>query len=85
MSWYFSLGDLKYSVAVSEDACSVSPGRPQGGSAVCVVKAEPDMIKSTDPRYLHPACGVCLRCHQDQCVSAPDRILWVFGLTDYKG
>ena len=25
VSWYFSLGDLKYSVAVSEDACSVFP------------------------------------------------------------
>jgi long-chain acyl-CoA synthetase len=45
VSWYFSLGDLKYSVAVNEDGCVVNPGRPQGGSADCVIKATPEMIR----------------------------------------
>jgi long-chain acyl-CoA synthetase len=45
VSWYFSLGDLKYSVAVTLDGCKVNPGRPQGGSADCVIKASPEMIR----------------------------------------
>ena len=45
VSWYFSLGDLKYSVAVNEEGCVVSRGRPSGGAADCVVKASPEMIR----------------------------------------
>jgi long-chain acyl-CoA synthetase len=45
LSWYFSLGDVKYSVAITLEGCTVNPGRPQGGSADCVIKATPDMIR----------------------------------------
>ena len=45
MSWYFSLGEIKYSVSITEDGCEVSPGRPSGGSADCVVKSTPDLIR----------------------------------------
>jgi long-chain acyl-CoA synthetase len=27
------------------EGCTVNPGRPQGGSADCVIKATPDMIR----------------------------------------
>ena len=45
LSWYFSLGELKYSVAVNEDGCVVRPGRPASGAADCVVKASPELIR----------------------------------------
>lgn len=44
VSWYFSLGEVKYSVSVTEDGCQVGVGRPTTGSADCVVKTTPDMI-----------------------------------------
>jgi len=44
VSWYFSLGDVKHTVCVSEESCSVEPGRPRQGSADCVVKSEPEMV-----------------------------------------
>jgi long-chain acyl-CoA synthetase len=44
VSWYFSLGEVKYSVAVTAEECTVQPGRPSTGSADCVIKATPDMI-----------------------------------------
>ena len=44
VSWYFSLGDVKHTVSVSEEACTVEPGRPREGAADCVVKSAPEMV-----------------------------------------
>ena len=44
VSWYFSLGDVKYSVAVTEEGCVVQVGRPASGPADCVIKSSPEMI-----------------------------------------
>jgi long-chain acyl-CoA synthetase len=44
VSWYFSLGDVKYFVSVDDKGCSVSAGRPTGGQADCVVKTTPEMV-----------------------------------------
>ena len=44
VSWYFSLGDVKYSVAVGDEGCTVQPGRPRNGSADCVIKSTPELI-----------------------------------------
>jgi len=45
MSWYFSMGEVRWTVIIDEDGCRVLEGRPPGGSADCVVKASPDIIK----------------------------------------
>ena len=86
VSWYFSLGDLKYSVAVSEDACSVSPGRPQGGSADCVVKAEPDMIRRLIlDAYIPTPAEFVSGAIKTNDIPLLIEFSRVFGLTDYQG
>ena len=44
MSWYFSMGDVRWTVIIDEAGCRVVEGRPPGGSADCVVKADPGII-----------------------------------------
>jgi long-chain acyl-CoA synthetase len=45
MSWYFSMGEVRWTVIIDDDGCRVLEGRPPGGAADCVVKAAPDIIK----------------------------------------
>ena len=80
------MGDLKYSVAVSEDACSVSPGRPQGGSADCVVKAEPDMIRRLIlEAYIPTPAEFVSGAIKTNDIPLLIEFSRVFGLTDYQG
>ena len=47
MSFYFTLGDdanAKWTVRVSKEKCEVKPGKPEGGSADCVLKTSPDIF-----------------------------------------
>ena len=85
VSWYFSLGDVKYSVAVTETGCEVAPGRPQAGSADCVIKAEPEMIRrlicdSYIPTPAEFVSGV-IKTNDIPLLIEFSR---VFGLTDYQ-
>jgi len=43
VTWYFSLGGPRWTVAVDDTSCDVKEGRP-GGSADCVVKCSADML-----------------------------------------
>jgi long-chain acyl-CoA synthetase len=45
MSWYFSMGEVRWTVIIDEQGCRVLEGRPPGGSADCVVKASPELIQ----------------------------------------
>jgi len=45
MSWYFSMGDVRWTVIIDESGCQVVEGRPPSGSADCVVKSTPDIIQ----------------------------------------
>ena len=45
MSWYFSLGDTRYTVEVNPDKADVSEGKPVGGKADCVVKTSEEMLR----------------------------------------
>ncbi|MCK6506492.1 AMP-binding protein [Myxococcota bacterium] len=52
VTWYFSLGELRYTVSVDAMACKVSDGRPSG-SADCVVKCSADMlVKMVEKAYI---------------------------------
>ena len=47
MSFYFTLGDdanSKWTVRVSKDRCEVKAGKPEGGTADCVLKTSPDIF-----------------------------------------
>ncbi len=47
VSFYFTLGDdanAKWTVRVSKDKCEVRPGKPEGGSADCVLKTSPEIF-----------------------------------------
>jgi long-chain acyl-CoA synthetase len=47
VSFYFTLGDdanAKWTVRVSKEKCEVKPGKPEGGSADCVLKTSPDIF-----------------------------------------
>jgi len=47
ISFYFTLGDdanAKWTVRVSKEKCEVKPGKPEGGSADCVLKTSPDIF-----------------------------------------
>jgi long-chain acyl-CoA synthetase len=47
ISFYFTLGDdvnAKWTVRVAKDKCEVKPGKPDGGSADCVLKTSPDIF-----------------------------------------
>jgi long-chain acyl-CoA synthetase len=47
MSFYFTLGDdanAKWTVRVSKEKCEVKPGKPEGGTADCVLKTSPDIF-----------------------------------------
>ena len=47
VSFYFTLGDdanAKWTVRVSKDKCEVRPGKPEGGTADCVLKTSPDIF-----------------------------------------
>jgi long-chain acyl-CoA synthetase len=47
MSFYFTLGDdanAKWTVRISKDKCEVKPGKPEGGTADCVLKTTPDIF-----------------------------------------
>jgi long-chain acyl-CoA synthetase len=85
VSWYFSLGEVKYSVVVTETGCEVTPGRPQAGSADCVIKAEPEMIRrlicdSYIPTPAEFVSGV-IKTNDIPLLIEFSR---VFGLTDYQ-
>ena len=46
ISWYFSLGEGKrWTVQVDEKQCTVTPGRPPGGSADCVIKTSSEIVE----------------------------------------
>ena len=46
ISWYFSLGEGKrWTVQVDEKQCIVTPGRPPGGSADCVIKTSSEIVE----------------------------------------
>ena len=47
MSFYFTLGDdanAKWTVRVSKEKCEVKPGKPEGGSADCVLKTSAEIF-----------------------------------------
>ena len=47
MSFYFTLGDdanAKWTVRISKEKCEVKPGKPEGGTADCVLKTSPDIF-----------------------------------------
>ena len=47
VSFYFTLGDdanAKWTVRVSKEKCEVKPGKPEGGSADCVLKTSPEIF-----------------------------------------
>ena len=47
LSFYFTLGNdslAKWTVIVDKDKCEVKPGKPQGGTADCVLKTSPEMF-----------------------------------------
>lgn len=47
VSFYFTLGDdanAKWTVRVSKDKCEVKPGKPEGGTADCVLKTSADIF-----------------------------------------
>ncbi|MBX3191041.1 MAG: AMP-binding protein [Labilithrix sp.] len=47
VSFYFTLGDdanAKWTVRVSKEKCEVKPGKPEGGTADCVLKTSPDIF-----------------------------------------
>jgi long-chain acyl-CoA synthetase len=47
VSFYFTLGDdanAKWTVRVSREKCEVKPGKPEGGTADCVLKTSPDIF-----------------------------------------
>jgi long-chain acyl-CoA synthetase len=47
MSFYFTLGDdanAKWTVRVSKDKCEVKAGKPEGGTADCVLKTSPEIF-----------------------------------------
>jgi long-chain acyl-CoA synthetase len=47
VSFYFTLGndaEAKWTVKVGPTACSVIPGKPDGGAADCVLKTTPEMF-----------------------------------------
>jgi len=86
VSWYFSLGELKYSVSVSEETCAVAPGRPQGGSADCVVKADPDMIRRLiRDAYIPTPAEFVSGAIKTNDIPLLIEFSRVFGLTDYQG
>lgn len=46
-SFYFTLGNdalAKWTVVVSKDKCEVKPGKPESGTADCVLKTSPDIF-----------------------------------------
>lgn len=43
LTWYFSLGELRWTVKVSDSGCEVFPGRPTG-EADCVVKTSAELL-----------------------------------------
>ena len=45
VSWYFTMGDTRYTVAVSPESVAVQPGKPSGGRADCVVKTSEEMLR----------------------------------------
>lgn len=46
MSFYFSISDDdKWTITVDADSCSVTPGKPSGGKADCVVKTSPEIVR----------------------------------------
>jgi len=85
VSWYFSLGEVKYSVAVTEAGCAVRPGRPQGGNADCVIKADPEMIRRLicDAYIPTPAEFVSGEIKTND-IPLLIEFSRVFGLTDYQ-
>ena len=86
VSWYFSLGEVKYSVAVTATACLVSPGRPSGGSADCVIKAEPEMIrKLICESYLPTPAEFVSGSIKTNDIPLLIEFSRVFGLVDYQG
>ncbi len=47
VSFYFTLGNdaqAKWTVIVSKDKCEVKPGKPEGGTADCVLKTSPEIF-----------------------------------------
>ncbi|MCL2724111.1 MAG: AMP-binding protein [Polyangiaceae bacterium] len=47
VSFYFTLGNsntAKWTVCVSKDTCQVRPGKPDGGTADCVLKTSPEIF-----------------------------------------
>ena len=47
VSFYFTLGDdanAKWTVRVSKEKCEVKPGKPEGGTADCVLKTSPEIF-----------------------------------------
>jgi long-chain acyl-CoA synthetase len=47
VSFYFTLGDdvnAKWTVRVSKDKCEVKAGKPEGGTADCVLKTSPEIF-----------------------------------------
>ena len=86
VSWYFSLGELKYSVAVDGAACTVQAGRPQGGAADCVIKAEPDMIRRLIlDAYIPTPAEFVSGAIKTNDIPLLIEFSRVFGLTDYQG
>ena len=52
VTWYFSLGELRWTVQVDDAQCKVRQGRPQG-SADCVVKTSADlMVRMMEQAYI---------------------------------
>jgi long-chain acyl-CoA synthetase len=86
VSWYFSLGDVKYSVKVTEFGCLVNPGRPEGGSADCVVKAEPEMIRRLIcDAYIPTPAEFVSGAIKTNDIPLLIEFSRVFGLTEYQG
>jgi long-chain acyl-CoA synthetase len=86
VSWYFSLGDVKYSVAVTENGCEVSPGRPQGGQADCVIKADPEMIRRLIcEAYVPTPSEFVSGAIKTNDIPLLIEFSRVFGLVDYQG
>ncbi len=42
--YYFSIGDLKYTLSLHPDRCEVAPGKPE--NADCVVKSDPAVFEN---------------------------------------
>lgn len=43
VTYYFSVGNEKWTATLTPEACAVSPGRPSG-SADCVLKCDPELF-----------------------------------------